>query len=157
MIIRAFVAFGCYLLSSFGIIASVIIALFALLGQHRHHHSASDIIYLFIFYAWIAHAVMTLAWVENRKVSRWWVISGTLAGVVGVSILSVAALMDTKLILIKKLLEKDMYGGMLLIGQSFFFGVILSLVFVFPCVLLAIHLLWFHWAKSSQHGQDEAR
>lgn len=153
MIIRSFIAFGCYLLSSFGIITSVMIAFFGLVERH---HSASDILYPLIFYAWIAHAKMTLAWVDNRKVSRWWVVSGTLAGVIGVSVLSIAALINTKLLLIEEFLEKDVYNGTLFIGQAFLFGIIFPLILVFPCVLLAIHLVWFHWTKTSQHGQDEA-
>ena len=43
-----------------------------------------------IVHAWASLLVMTIAWIRQRRVHRWWPISGTAAGIVGLLAFSVS-------------------------------------------------------------------
>jgi len=111
---RILIAISCYLLSGYSLIAPI--------GIARQHT------YLFglMVFAWLAHFAMTYGWIKDRRVSRFWPVLGTVAGLASLTWgpISLNSLED--------------FGTSLLISWMF------SVPFSLPCILLAVYLVWFH-------------
>ena len=79
---RFAIALTCGLFSSIGMVCSV----FLLASIVTKSPATGSLVALVVLYAWAALAVMTVAWVRDERVSMYWSVPGTLAGL-GCSIL----------------------------------------------------------------------
>lgn len=91
-----------------------------------------------VLYAWIAHLVMCINWIADRKVKKYWPVSGSIAAII--SILYFANALSS-------------IGGASLTVGKFFFALIGPIIWIFPAFLLAIHLVRFH--LPSDRDQEE--
>ncbi|WP_374356401.1 hypothetical protein [Chitinimonas sp.] len=117
---RLLVVGVCYLLSGYGLLFSMM----AIAEVFR-----GNIIYAVLLYAWLCHVVMSLGWVVNIRVARFWPISGTIAGVASFLLIPLVG------------------------GQSSQFGfdaVIMEVLTVAPCLFLGFHLVSFHLKHSNR-------
>jgi hypothetical protein len=152
MLTRALIVLGCYLLSSLGIITSAFLAMnsFIMTMVDLLHFKATHIALSFVafglptLHAWLALGVMSIAWIRHRKVNRRWLVTGTLAGVISLTCLPIIATFQDihrGFVMKNGVYSTDIYDILLLFGKTIY----LPLIFVFPCVLLAIYLVLFHW------------
>lgn len=96
---------------------------------------------LFIF-VWLAacliHAVMTVTWVCNRKLSRVWPVVGTAAGIGCFLVWPFLAIKDGTL-----------FGGDAAASAGILLLTVTQIVLVVPCLLLAAWLVRFHGKTNS--------
>lgn len=146
MLFRTFVVLACYALSGYGFLATAVIAIYALLSPQGNivelPSSVGGIVVLVWLYAWSCHAVMCYGWISNRRVSRFWPISGTIAGIVSFIIFPTAAFFRS--LHVFGLSWKNVF---FLVAKSFPV-VAMEVILVLPCLLLAIFLVSFHLSRS---------
>jgi hypothetical protein len=127
MFSRTTVAVMAYVLSSVGILL-----MFQLIGEElRKPRGPSVFIFVWLI-AWLTHAVMTAAWVCDRKLPRAWPVVGTVAGVGSFLVWPFLAAKDAALFGADAAAAS---AGMLTAIQA---------VLVAPCILLAVWLVRFH-------------
>lgn len=73
-------------------------------------------------HAWVCLLAMTVAWISQRRLSRWWPVSGTVAAVLGLLALSVS------------------------LGPA---GILMGVLYASPGMLFAAFLCRFHLAPAS--------
>jgi len=128
---RLSVVFFCYLISSYGIAMSMSIGYIA---TFQFSSAILTITGIAILFAWTAHAVMSIEWISNNKSHRVFPILGTFAGLFALFCWPDLDLLDTTPSLKKAQL---------------------AAIFVFPCLLLAPYLVWFHLSSSLRHGDGD--
>jgi hypothetical protein len=117
----------CYLLSSYGILLSLM-----LIGMSGIKSLSGALVGLLILLAWGCHVIMSVNWVIDKPVQKWVPAYGTLAGVLGL-ILWPLAYPTTK--------NFDI--------TDIFYAAALGIAFTLPCFLLAIYLVRFHLRAQS--------
>lgn len=120
--LRVAVVVACYLLSSYGILFSLMP-----IGMFGDKSLSGTIGFLLTIFAWVCHLIMSINWVVDRKAEKWVLFFGTLAGAFGLLFWPFSGIID-----------KNFETG------RFFFAVTMRVGFVLPCFLLAIFLVWFH-------------
>ena len=123
MLIRAFVVFICYVLSSYGIFFSP----FVVFGTFNNPVGLSIVVLLWV-YAWACHMFMSFSWISNRRVRRVWPVTGTVAGVIMFLLPSFGGLIKAQIFTF----------------SNVFYALAFEVIFVLPCLLLAIFLVHFH-------------
>ena len=121
---RIFVVAVCYLLSSYGLLLSLM-----LIGMSGIKSLGSTLVGMLILFAWVCHIMMSINWVADKPVQRWVPAYGTLAGIMGL-ILWPMAMADSS---VKEFVLIDILRA-----------AVMGLVFTLPCFLLAMHLVRFH-------------
>ena len=119
---RIFVVVACYLLSSYGLLLSLM-----LIGMSGIKSLGGTLVGMLILFAWACHIMMSINWVADKPVQRWVPVYGTLAGIIGLMFWPVA---DSSF---KEFAVTDIL-----------FAVAMGLSFTLPCFLLAMHLVRFH-------------
>jgi hypothetical protein len=121
-IFRVAVVVACYLLSSYGILFSLMPV-----GMFGDKSLSGAIGFLLTIFAWVCHFIMSINWVLDRRSKKWILVCGTAAGTLGLLFWPF-----TETIAINFEMGR------------FFFAVAMRIGFVLPCFLLAIFLVWFH-------------
>ena len=119
---RIFVVVVCYLLSSYGLLLSLM-----LIGMSGIKSLGSTLVGMLILFAWVCHIMMSINWVADKPVQRWVPVYGTLAGIIGLMFWPVADSSFKEFVLIDILR-----------------AAVMGLVLTLPCFLLAMHLVRFH-------------
>ena len=119
----------CYLLSSYGILLSLM-----LIGMSGIKSLRGTLVGLLIFFAWVCHVIMSINWVIDKPAKKWVPVYGTLAGLMGLMLWPVADSTIEHFEIVDILRAAAM-----------------GLAFTFPCFLLAIHLVRFHLSAQSDH------
>lgn len=122
---RILVVATCYLLSSYGLLLSLIIV-----GRSGTKSLPGALIGLTILFAWIAHLVMSINWTLDRPTEKWVPLYGTLAGTLGLLLWPIA--------------EPSIRTFEFL---DIFRSAAMGLLFTLPCFLLAIYLVRFHLGR----------
>jgi hypothetical protein len=117
----------CYLLSSYGILLSLM-----LIGMSGIKSLSGALVGLLILLAWGCHVIMSINWVIDKPVQKWVPAYGTLAGVLGLILWPLA---DST---IKNFDITDIFRA-----------AAMGIAFTFPCFLLAIYLVRFHLRAQS--------
>ena len=125
----------CYLLSSYGILLSLM-----LVGMSGIRSLGGTLVGMLILFAWVCHVMMSINWVIDKPVEGWVPVYGTLAGVVGLMLWPVA---DST---VKEFAITD-------ILRAAAMGLALTL----PCFLLAIYLVRFHLRAKSGRANSYVR
>ena len=118
----------CYLLSSYGILLSLM-----LVGMSGVKSSGGTLIGLFILLAWVCHLIMSINWVVDKPAKRWVPLFGTFSATLGLMLWPVAN--PT----IKNFEISDVFHASLM-----------GIVFTLPCFFLAIYLVRFHLNSQSE-------
>ncbi len=126
MLIRAFVVLTCYVLSSYGIFFSP----FVVFGTLDNPVGLSIAVLLWV-YAWACHMFMSFSWISNRRVGTVWPVTGTVAGVIMFLLPSFGGF------------SKAQFAAEFSFS-SVFYALAIEVIFVLPCLLLAIFLVHFH-------------
>lgn len=127
---RILVTAVCYLMSSYGIVLSLILAAKSGIGSF-----SGAALGLVILLAWVCHLMMSIGWVLDRRSDKWVPWLGTCAGALGLMLWPVAESA------IRQFTVTDVVRA-----------VAMGLAFTFPCFVLAIHLVRFHLApQPRQH------
>lgn len=79
--------------------------------------------YVFV-YAWMVHIILALSWIADKKLKKFWPISGSIAGVFSYLHFAYIFPLHSHQTLIDKLVP--------------------LLILTFPLLLLTIYLVWFH-------------
>lgn len=117
----------CYLLSSYGIIFSLI-----LIGMSGIKSLGGTLVGLLILLAWTCHVIMSANWVKNKPAENWVPFYGTCAGTLALILWPVADSTTRQ------------------IGISdIFHAIAIGITFTLPCLLLAIYLVRFHLRAQS--------
>ena len=124
---RIFVVVVCYLLSSYGLLLSLM-----LIGMSGIKSLGGTLVGMLILFAWACHIMMSINWVIDKPVKKWVPLFGTLAGVMGLMLWPVA---DST---VKEFAITDILRA-----------AAMGLVPTLPCFLLAIHLVRFHLRAQS--------
>lgn len=124
---RIFAVAICYLLSSYGLLLSLMLA-----GMSGIRSLGGTLVGILILFAWVCHVMMSMNWVVDKPVKRWVPVYGTLAGVIGLMFWPVA---DST---VKEFAITDILRA-----------VAMGLALTLPCFLLAIHLVRFHLRAQS--------
>ena len=136
---RSAIVVVCYVLSIPGLLFTLVLTP-SILELVPIPGSSNDgqllaIVIIAMYYAWLCHGVMSIGWVLDRKVKWVWPVTGTLAAVFSLCWAPSADYFYFK------------QGAPLNLGpfvDSFlFFG-----MFVAPCILLGVFLIWFHLKSS---------
>lgn len=117
----------CYLLSSYGILISLMLA-----GLSGIQSVSGALVGLIILFAWLCHVVMSMNWVLDKPATKWVPVYGTLAGILGLVLWPMVG---------SSIGNFDM--------EDMFHAAAMGIVFTLPCVLLAIYLVWFHLRAQS--------
>lgn len=128
MFSRMFIAITAYVLSSVGILMMC-----QLIKEELGDPKPSDVFIFVWLIAWFVHAVMTVAWVRDRKLPRLWPVSGTLAGLGSFMLWPLLAVESGSFAL-------DAAVTVQTVGTL----VTIQFVLVSPCILLAVWLVRFH-------------
>lgn len=132
---RTLLAIAAYAISSVGIFSSLGATGLSLVMIARPSMFDSPQSYLFflagfvVLYAWIAHLVMCINWIADKRLKKYWPISGSIAAIL--SILYFANVLSS-------------VGGTSLTVGKFFLALVAPMVWTFPALILAIHLVRFH-------------
>lgn len=127
---RALVVIAAYLLSAVGGLPFMIMGAITILFNEPFGVVK---IYPFIcLFAWVAHVRMSIAWVRDRPISRRWPHWGTAAGVVSLATPLLAVLGNHP-------------GPLAHHIESALISTGIVSMFLLPCILLAVHLIRFHW------------
>ena len=121
---RIFVVVACYLLSSYGLLLSLM-----LIGMSGIKSLGGTLVGMLILFAWVCHIMMSINWVADKPVQRWVPAYGTLAGIMGL-ILWPMVMADSS---VKEFVLIDILRA-----------AVMGLVLTLPCFLLAMHLVRFH-------------
>lgn len=126
MFLRLGISIAVYALSLPGLFL-----MFQLISEELRHPKETSIFVFVFLIAWLAHAAMTIAWIDRIKLRRIWPIVGTIAGVAG--------LLGPLLIPI----HSDLFDA-----EIFAQGIVqllkLELMLFGPAILFAINLVYFH-------------
>ena len=137
---RVLIVIAAYLLSGVGGLPLMIMGAITILFNEPFGVVK---IYPFIWlFAWVAHIRMSIAWIRNRPISRRWPYWGTVAGIVSLATPLLAVLGDHPEPLAH-------YIGSALISTA-----VVS-VYLLPCILLAIHLVRFHWLAADALNEGD--
>lgn len=112
----------CYLLSSYGIVLSLM-----LVGMAGVTSLAGMSVGGLILFAWICHVVMSMNWVLDRPLGRWVPRWGSLAGILGLVLWPVA----------NPAIERFEVADAL-------HALAMGVGFTLPCCVLALFLVRFH-------------
>jgi len=115
---RLFIVLLCYLLSSYGILVSI-------LGveKFRKINSILDLLELSWVAAWVFHLVMSVSWIKDKRLGKNVAIVGSMLGVIS-------------------LILSSLFAFSYPVGSVSF--VLFYLLSVLPCFLLAIYLVMYH-------------
>ena len=119
----------CYLLSSYGILLSLM-----LVGMSGIKSLGGALVGLLILLAWTCHITMSINWVLDQPSKKWVPAYGTLAGALGLMLWPTA---DST---IKNFEISDILHA-----------AAMGLFFTLPCFLLAIYLVRFHLRAQSRN------
>lgn len=102
---RGAIALACWLLSSLGLLTSLMVAASAiaeLLRTPLAHALRSPSVYagLAVFHAWTALALMTSGWLQDRRVHWHWPVLGTLSGLICLVFFSFASFLVSPCVLL---------------------------------------------------------
>lgn len=131
---RILVVVICYLLSSYGILASLV-----LVGTSGVRSLSGALVGLVILLAWVCHLTMSVKWVIDQPSRKWVPVYGTAAGSLGLMLWPLAQPA------IRHFAIPDV-----------FHAAAMGVVLVFPCFLLAIHLVRFHLQRRSLRSPGAA-
>jgi len=126
---RISIVAACYLLSSYGILLSLM-----LIGMSGITSLSGTLVGLLILFAWVCHVIMSINWVIDKPTKKWVPVYGTLAGLMGLMLWPVT---DST---INHFEIADIFRA-----------TAMGLTFTLPCFLLAIHLVRFHLSAQSDH------
>ena len=121
-ILRVAVVVVCYLLSSYGILFSLMPV-----GMFGDKSLSGTLGFLLTIFAWACHFNMSINWVVDRRAKKWVLVCGTVTGTLGLLFWPFTETIATNFEM-----------------GRFFFAVAVRVVFVLPSFLLAIFLVWFH-------------
>ncbi|WP_407278302.1 hypothetical protein U5817_17920 [Aromatoleum evansii] len=144
---RILLAIVAYATSSVGIFSSLGATGLSLVMIARPSMFDSPQSYLFflagfvVLYAWIAHLVMCINWIANKRLETYWPASGSVAALL--SILYFANVLSST-------------GGASLTIGKLFLALIAPIIWTFPAFLLAIHLVRFHLSSGDEQGKTVA-
>jgi regulator of protease activity HflC (stomatin/prohibitin superfamily) len=124
----------CYLLSSYGILLSLM-----LIGMSGIKSLSGALVGLLILLAWVCHVIMSINWVVDKPAKTWVPTYGTLAGVLGFILWPMANSTINN------------FGI-----TDIFRAAAMGIAFTLPCFLLAIYLVRFHLRARSGHGSSYA-
>ena len=124
---RVLIVCLAYLASSYGIAASLA-PLMTVTWRLDPANVINGFICIAVVLAWLAHIGMSAAWIGDRRLHKFWPISGTVAGVAS-------------------------YAGFVAVMSRFdlneaIAALLLAVTFTGPALVLALHLVRFHLAKS---------
>jgi hypothetical protein len=122
----------CYLLSSYGILLSLM-----LIGMSGIKSLSGAVVGLLILLAWVCHIIMSINWVIDKPAKKWVAAYGTLAGILGLILWPLA---DST---IKNFEVTDIFRA-----------AAMGIAFTLPCFLLAIYLVRFH--LRAQSGRERS-
>lgn len=122
---RILVVALCYLLSSYGLLMSLVLAAKSVVAP-----SGVAWLGLLILLAWVFHLVMSVHWIADSPAQRWVPLAGTCAGTLGL-LLWPAEHTTLWPLSITDALRAFALGG----------------VMTLPCIALAIYLVWFHLTR----------
>jgi tetrahydromethanopterin S-methyltransferase subunit E len=83
---RILIAIAAYIFSSYGISASLGLTLLSIsmiaepLMFDSLQSYLSFVAGFVVLYAWIVHLIMCISWIADKKINKFWPISGTIAG-----------------------------------------------------------------------------
>jgi hypothetical protein len=120
---RAGIVLACYGLSSLGLAMML-----QLMREELNKPNGETLMIVIWSFAWLAHAVMSFAWVIDKKLNKFWPVAGALAGIASFLVWPIRAFAI-------EFEPSFMPAG--------FFMVIQFLVLL-PCILLAVKLEKFH-------------
>lgn len=132
--LRISIVAACYLLSSYGILLSLM-----LIGMSGIKLLSGTLVGLLILFAWVCHVIMSMNWVIDKPTKKWVPVYGTLAGFMALMLWPIA---DSST---KHFEIVDVFSS-----------VVMGLAFTLPCFLLAIHLVRFHLSSQSKHESPYA-
>lgn len=131
---RFAIVVGAYMLSSYGLII-----LFLLLteGMRKAHPSPMEHAVMAMWIgAWVAHLIMSVAWIRGKRLGKPFSLIAGCLGVASVLIGPARALYMTRGIF-------DSVPGL---SMSVALNLLKTqIIYVFPCILLALWLLRYHW------------
>jgi hypothetical protein len=121
-LLRLLVVVLCSVLSGYGFFTGLVVALASVSLP-----SGTALVPLVYSYALMSHVIMCIAWIENRRLSIVWPITGMTSIVVSFLLPATRA----------------GFGS----GSPYLSVLVLlvEVVFVLPSFFLAIYLAWFHW------------
>lgn len=122
---RALVTLACYLLSAYGLLGSLVVV--ATSGTKA---LPGVLVGLIVLLAWVCHVLMSLRWVLDAPAPPWMPVLGTLAACLGLLLWPLAA-----------------PGSGDVAWADLPSAAAMGMVFTLPCVLLALHLVRFHWGR----------
>lgn len=125
---RSAVVAICYLLSHYGIIASL--TFFAMSGTKS---LCGTLVGISILGAWVAHITMSFNWIINRRVQKYIPVWGTVAGSVS--------------LVLWPLTSSSQSTMGIELGSRMLAVIGMGLLFTLPCLLLAIWLVRFHMTQ----------
>lgn len=120
--VLALVVLACYLLSIFGIVGSF--------GSLFSGRLWDTVFGLLLSYAWICHFVMSGGWIKNKRVNKFWPVTGTISALSGLLLFPVRHYF------------MHSHGP-----EVFGFSLLLS-IFALPSILLALFLVCFHLSEN---------
>lgn len=126
MKIRLLVVLASYALSSIGIMLMLVVIASALSGKE----GSRSMVFIWLA-AWFVHAVMSAAWISNFRLSRLWPVSGLILG--------------TASCLYWYIVDLTSPGPESPLPSATGYLTAMQLLYVSPCILLALWLVRFHW------------
>lgn len=136
MKIRLLVVLASYALSSIGIMLMLV----AIAGELSGKGSSKSLVLIWLA-AWLVHAVMSAAWVSNVRLSRLWPVSGVILGTASCLYWYVVDLISL--------------GPESPLPSATGYLTVMQLLYVSPCILLALWLVRFHWQGRCSRGRPE--
>jgi hypothetical protein len=130
---RIGIVLACYGLSLLGFAM-----MFQLMREELNKPNGSTLMIVIWSFAWLAHAVMSFAWVIDKKLNKFWPVAGGLAGIASFLVWPIRAF------------ESSLFGQLnfvqnisaTLVSAAFF--MIIQFLILLPCILLAVKLEKFH-------------
>lgn len=122
---RSLIVALAYCLSGYGLLFTWI-----LISELRTNTGLIKWFSLVPAFAWLAHMVMSLAWIRDRKLSIFWPVSGTIAGIITVLVMLFGSPCSK--------LFASCFGYLMTAFISVF-------VSVMSCVILGVYLVRFHF------------
>lgn len=139
--LRLILVVASYLLSSLGLLVMLQLIIE---GIRQSHLKLLDLLVIIVWLtAWGSHLMMSVAWVKGKRLGRLWATSGTFFGVASFLVWPAYSVsMPTP----DFMAEASTWATLKL--------VILQLLLVFPCFVLAMWLVRFHWQASVSVGDS---
>lgn len=132
MTVRLVVTVTCYLLSSLGLLWTLIMVTETI----KSVKPGNLLIPIVFCYAWLAHLVMSVAWIQNKRLKKFWPISGTFAGISSLAFIPIFGIATG---------FSQMLG---ITAKDHLIIMMYTAAMVAPCVALAAYLVWFHMRRN---------